>query len=70
MTEERKPKYKVEMKFLKQLFCRHKNLHRFEGNFIVEHIFCKDCCKCLTSKKIVAQAKKQAKALYEKFGLL
>lgn len=58
------------MKILKQLFCKHKNLNKIEGNLIKEHIFCKDCGKCLTSKKEIKEAKKKAAPIYASLGIL
>ena len=52
-------------KLLKQIFCKHTNLaifesfliNIFEGFLIKEHIFCKDCHKCLTDKKARREAR-------------
>ena len=44
-------------KLLKQIFCKHTNLAIFEGFLIKEHIFCKDCHKCLTDKKARREAR-------------
>jgi len=56
-------------KFFKQLFCTHKNLNRIEGNLIPEHIFCKDCEKCLTDKKAIKEARTKAVPFYAQLGI-
>lgn len=56
-------------KLLKQIFCKHTNLDIFEGFLIKEHIFCKDCHKCLTDKKAIREARIKADPLYAKLGI-